>query len=102
MKKQIKEVVMLEKYLSVEKLYTRFDQQQAAKTRIQNALKKAGWPLDAAGFIMKYEAEKGNLAHIEGIGPVYEHILTDAANKINKAMKRKQVKKEKVEKPKKK
>jgi len=98
-----KEVVMLDEYIDV-KEYRSFDQQQAAKTRINNALKRAGWPLDAAGFIVKYEAEKGNLTKIEGIGPVYEHLIDEAAKKIYKAMKIKPPKEKirPVEKPKKK
>lgn len=83
-----KEVIMLEKYINVAKMYRSFDQQQAAKTRMLNALGRAGWPLDAAGFIAKFEAEKGELTKIEGIGPVYEAILVDAANAIYKDLKK--------------
>ena len=106
-KKETKEVKMLDEYivkdLEKTKQYRSFDQQQAAKTRILNALRKAGWPIDAAGFITKYETEKGALIKIEGIGPVYEVILVDAANLIYKDLKKKAKPKERpVVKPKKK
>ena len=95
-----KEVIMLDKYINT-KNYRSLDQKQAVKTRIMNALSRAGWPLDAVGFIAKFEAEKGELTKIEGIGPVYEAILVDSANAIYKDLKKKKpAKKEKTkEKP---
>jgi len=98
-KKETKEVKMLDEYivkdLEKTKQYRTVDQQQAAKTRILNSLRKAGWPIDAAGFIAKYEAEKGALLKIDGIGPIYEVILVDVANLIYKDLKKKTKPKEK-------
>ena len=101
MKKKVVEKIMLEQYLDV-KQYNSLDQQQAAKTRILNALRKAGWPTDAAGFVTKYQEDPEAINDIEGIGPVYADIIRAAFKKMAKQLIRKSKPKEIPEKPKKK
>jgi len=101
MKKKVEKKLMLEEYLDVTQ-YNSLDQQQAAKTRILNSLRRAGWPTDAAGFIVKYQEDPEAIKDIEGIGPVYLDIIRIAAKKMAKQLIRKTKPKEIPEKPKKK